>query len=204
MVSECLWLVIEFQVLSIRAVFMKTLRKNTGHPPHPKCCMRMVHFMLSNKENSDQMCLVMLMKTLTAMKELEALQKISCKVNRTSCSTTFLTKEVWNHQSQVGNKVSLSSTCKILTGYHRLAYIVLEINLLRLTIDKSMVFYSQLMSILIAARSPITYWIALWGAIKRRMKIMPLAQWSYTLCVGQSKTERNRRWIMKNMKMSPS
>lgn len=118
----------------------ENLEKKYWTPPHPKCCMRIVHFMPSNKENSDQMCLVMLMKTLTAMKELEALQKISCKVNRTSCSTTFLTKEVWNHQSQVGNKVSLSSTCKILTGYHRLAYIVLEINLLRLAIAKSM-FY---------------------------------------------------------------
>lgn len=80
-------------------------------PPLTKCCMCMVYFMTS-KTNSDQLCLYKCFHAYEnerAMKEWETLQKIFCKFNR-SCSTTFVTNEMWSHQTRVSNKVSLTST----------------------------------------------------------------------------------------------
>lgn len=90
--------------------------------------MCMVYFMTSNKANSDQTSFYKHFHTYEnerAMKEWETLQKI-CKFNRPFCSTTFLTNEMWNHQTQVSNKASLTSTYRFFKWLSQLEDIEIQ------------------------------------------------------------------------------
>lgn len=77
-------------------------------PPQTKCCMCMVHFMTSKTVTSCAFINVFMpMKMKEQWKNEKHFRKSS--VNR-SCSTTFVTNEMWSHQTWVSNKVSLTST----------------------------------------------------------------------------------------------
>lgn len=130
MAFECLWLMIGFQILFIdQSSICESIEKKNWTPPQPKCCVCMVYLMTSNKENSDQICFYKRFHTYEnerAMKEWETFQKIFCKFKRTFCSTTFLTNEMWNQQTQVSNKVSLTSTYRFFKWLSQLEDIVIK------------------------------------------------------------------------------
>lgn len=121
MTCECLRLMIGFQLLTIKAVFMKKKKVRKKNNTF-KSWMCKLHFVPSNeKKKSDEMCFQR--HCMTQRWKNEALQKTSCRVYRTSCPAAFVTREIANHQTWVGNKTSSSPSYKFLTAYHWLPYI---------------------------------------------------------------------------------